>query len=101
MSRPHHISAIGAGGLAPEGWPRRDREKEMEGRGQGGRGSGGSFGLIWIVHRIQMSRVLVTDHLMGPGPSGCPAMPRMPPIAETVAQSAVGLSRQAVRYRSF
>lgn len=48
-----------------------------------------------------MSHVLVTDHLMGPGPSGCPAMPRMPPIAETVAQSAVGLSRQAVPYRSF
>lgn len=35
------------------------------------------------------------------GLSGCPEMPRMPLIAETVALGVAGLSGQAVRYRSF
>lgn len=33
------------------------------------------FELIWIVLKIQMSSVLVTDHLNG---CGCPALSRMP-----------------------
>lgn len=61
MSRPHHISAIGAGG--PEHL--RDGPGGREGGGEEGRGCR-SLGLIWIVHRIQMSHVLVTDHLTGP-----------------------------------
>lgn len=43
---------------APEGCPGgRERRKEEGWR---------SFGLIWIVQRIQMSHVLVTDHLVEP-----------------------------------
>ena len=45
-----------------------------------------------------MINVLVTDHLTGL--SGCPEMPRIPSIAETVALGVVGLSGQAICYRS-
>lgn len=59
--------------LAPKGCP---------GRREGGKRS---FGLVWIVRRIQMSHVLVKITLWDlAGLSGFPEMPRMPPIAETV-----------------
>lgn len=101
MSRPHRNSAIGARSQHL----RNAQEGKWKGAKQGERKGGRSFEHIWIVCRIQMSRVLVTDHLTGnlTGLRGCPAMPRVPPhshVAETVALSVVGLSGQAVHYRS-
>lgn len=91
MSRPHRNSAIGARSQHL----RNAQEGKWKGAKQGEKKGGRSFELIWIVCRIQMSRVLVTDHLTGnlTGLRGCPAMPRVPPhshVAETVALSVVG-----------
>lgn len=58
MSRPHQFSAVrldvSTWGMAQEG--QQDRGNDGEGR---------SFELIWTVHGIQMSHVLVTGPLMG------------------------------------
>lgn len=90
VSRPHHISAIGA--VSTWGMPRRESR-------------GGQVGL-W--GREEEQEEVIRTHLdcpenpnescacnrspYGTSLSGCPAMPRMPPIAETVVLGGAGRS---------
>lgn len=60
MSRPRHTSAIGAGGQHLRDAQEGEREEEAVEGGRGGHLD--SFGLSG---GIQMSHVLVTDHLNG------------------------------------
>lgn len=68
------------------------REGQQE---RGNDGEGRSFGLIWIVHGIQMSHVLVTGPLKGNGPSEYPVMQRSehPPNATPLNRDWVCLDK--------